>query len=149
MQILGDPEVGYIQSSSKDEIYENIKRMFTYSIPCLFFCMATPFPSSSLLANESNIPIIQSALHFCNINQKMNEIFCRSHHQNLYGHLRRRRFDHRQKRGVRMVRNRKITALVWTTPPASPNFPTTPEENLWSLDDRDVGSSLPFAFAKK
>ena len=53
VQILGDPEVGYIQSSSKDEIYENIKRMFTYSIPCLFFCKGKR-------QRASNIPIIQT-----------------------------------------------------------------------------------------
>ncbi len=81
VQILGDPEVGYIQSSSKDEIYENIKRMFTYSIPCLFFCKGNTVPQFiTILANESNIPIIQTPLStdllIKTINQKMNEIFC-------------------------------------------------------------------------
>ena len=81
VQVFGDPEIGYIQSSSQDEIYEKIKRMFTYSIPCLFFSKGNTVPQFiTILANESNIPIIQTPISTDNliklISQKLDEVFC-------------------------------------------------------------------------
>ncbi len=61
VQILGDPEVGYIQRCAKDKMYDVLKKMFTYNIPCLFFSKGNTVPSYiTILANESNIPIIQT-----------------------------------------------------------------------------------------
>ncbi len=81
VQILGDPEVGYIQSSSKEDIYDKLKQVFTYSIPCLFFSKGNTVPQYiTILANESNIPIIQTPLSTDNlirlITQKLDTIFC-------------------------------------------------------------------------
>jgi len=80
VQILGDPEVGYIQSSSKDDVYEKMKRMFTYNIPCLFFSKGNTVPQFiTILANESNIPIIQTPISTDNlikaISQKLDAVF--------------------------------------------------------------------------
>ncbi len=81
VQILGDPEVGYIQSSTKEEIYDKLKKVFTYSIPCLFFSKGNTVPQYiTILANESNIPIIQTPISTDSlirmISQKLDAVFC-------------------------------------------------------------------------
>ncbi len=63
IQILGETEVIYLQSLSEDELYEKVKDIFSYSIPCIIVSKGLTLPYIVIdLANNMNIAILSSRL---------------------------------------------------------------------------------------
>ncbi|MDP8231930.1 MAG: HPr(Ser) kinase/phosphatase [Candidatus Zophobacter franzmannii] len=63
IQVLGETEVIYLQSLSEDELYEKIKDIYSYSIPCLIVSKGLTLPYIAVdLANNMNIAILSSRL---------------------------------------------------------------------------------------
>ncbi|HHE64623.1 MAG TPA: HPr(Ser) kinase/phosphatase, partial [Bacteroidetes bacterium] len=64
IQILGETEITYLQSLSDEQLYNVIKEVFVYDIPCLIVTKGLSVPSQmEFLANEMNIPILISRLN--------------------------------------------------------------------------------------
>ncbi|MDO9577454.1 MAG: HPr(Ser) kinase/phosphatase [Candidatus Cloacimonadales bacterium] len=63
IQVLGETEITYLQSLSDEVLYNNIKEVFVYDIPCLIVAKGLSVPAQmEFLANEMNIPILCSRL---------------------------------------------------------------------------------------
>lgn len=80
IQILGETEITYLQSLSDEQLYNVIKEVFVYDIPCLIVTKGLSVPSQmEFLANEMNIPILISRLNtdklFSNLRNYLAELF--------------------------------------------------------------------------
>ncbi len=63
VQILGETEITYMQSLQDKELYNRLKEMFEYSIPCIIVTKGLSVPHQmEYLANEMNIAILISRL---------------------------------------------------------------------------------------
>ncbi|MCD4828547.1 MAG: HPr(Ser) kinase/phosphatase [Candidatus Cloacimonetes bacterium] len=63
VQMLGETEISYLQTFSDDALYERLKEMFEYGIPCIFITKGLSVPHQmEYLANEMNIALISSRL---------------------------------------------------------------------------------------
>ncbi|PID28222.1 MAG: HPr(Ser) kinase/phosphatase [Candidatus Cloacimonadota bacterium] len=63
IQILGETEISYLQNFSEDEIYEKIKTVFEFDIPCLIVSKGLSIPYQiEFLANDLNIAVLSSRL---------------------------------------------------------------------------------------
>ncbi|MCD4652149.1 MAG: HPr(Ser) kinase/phosphatase [Candidatus Cloacimonetes bacterium] len=63
VQVLGETEISYLQTFSDDELYNRLKAVFEYSIPCFFITKGLTVPHQmEYLANEMNIAILSSRL---------------------------------------------------------------------------------------
>jgi HPr kinase/phosphorylase len=63
VQILGETEISFLQTLSDDVLYERIKRMFEFAIPCIVVTkgLTVPHPME-YLANEMNIALLSSRM---------------------------------------------------------------------------------------
>ncbi len=63
IQILGETEISFLQSRKSEDIYNIIKEVFMYDIPCIIITKGLSAPEQMVfLANEMNIPIFISRL---------------------------------------------------------------------------------------
>ncbi|MCF7792416.1 MAG: HPr(Ser) kinase/phosphatase [Candidatus Cloacimonetes bacterium] len=63
IQVLGEAEITYLQSLSDENLYNIIKEVFVYDIPCIIVTKGLSIPAQmEFLANEMNIPILNSRL---------------------------------------------------------------------------------------
>jgi len=63
VQVLGDPEIGYLQNLSDEQTYFIMKKILNYKIPCFVISKGNSLPEFVIyLANEANIPIFQTAI---------------------------------------------------------------------------------------
>ena len=63
IQILGETEISYLQSLNEEDLYNIIKEVFVYDIPCLIITKGLSIPSQiEFLANEMNIAILSSRI---------------------------------------------------------------------------------------
>jgi HPr kinase/phosphorylase len=63
IQILGETEISFLQSLKDEDLYNSIKEVFVYDIPCMIITKGLSIPSQvEYLANEMNIPILSSRL---------------------------------------------------------------------------------------
>ncbi|OPX29573.1 MAG: HPr(Ser) kinase/phosphatase [Candidatus Cloacimonas sp. 4484_143] len=63
IQVLGETEITYLQSLKDEELYNIIKEVFVYDIPCLIITKGLSIPSQmEFLANEMNIAILSSRI---------------------------------------------------------------------------------------
>jgi HPr kinase/phosphorylase len=63
IQVLGETEISYLQSLKDEELYNIIKEVFVYDIPCLIITKGLSIPSQmEFLANEMNIAILSSRI---------------------------------------------------------------------------------------
>ncbi|MCK5346276.1 MAG: HPr(Ser) kinase/phosphatase, partial [Candidatus Heimdallarchaeota archaeon] len=61
VQILGQTEVNYLHTLSKDKVKKNLKKFFTYNIPCLVISRNQKVPQTLLeKATEAGVPIFKS-----------------------------------------------------------------------------------------
>ncbi len=80
IQVLGETEVSYLQTMKDDELYDRIKLMFEYSIPCIIITKGLSVPHQmEYLANEMNIALLSSRLTTVKLvhgmNRYLNEFF--------------------------------------------------------------------------
>lgn len=63
VQILGETEISYLQTLKSDVLYDRIKELFSYNIPCIIVSKGLSIPSQvEYLANEMNIAVFSSRL---------------------------------------------------------------------------------------
>jgi HPr kinase/phosphorylase len=63
IMLLGETEISYLQSLSDDLLYERLKEIMTYNIPCFIISKGMSVPNQMhFLANELNISILVSRL---------------------------------------------------------------------------------------
>jgi len=63
VQVLGETEISYLQTFNDDELYERLKAVFEYGIPCLIVTKGLTVPHQlEYLANEMNIALLSSRL---------------------------------------------------------------------------------------
>lgn len=63
IQVLGETEISYMQSLHEDVLYERLKEMMMYNIPCFIVSKGLSVPSQmEFIANELNIAILASRL---------------------------------------------------------------------------------------
>ncbi len=63
IQILGETEISYLQNLSDNDLYDSIKALFLYEIPCIIVTKGLTVPEQvTYLANEMNIAIFSSRL---------------------------------------------------------------------------------------
>lgn len=63
IQILGETEIGYMQSMSDEELYDRLKELLIYDIPCFIITKGLSAPKQlDFLANDMNIAILKTAL---------------------------------------------------------------------------------------
>lgn len=63
VQILGEREISYLQSLKSEDMYNIIKEVFMYDIPCFIITKGLSLPDQmEFLANEMNIPLFVSRL---------------------------------------------------------------------------------------
>lgn len=63
IQLLGETEISYLQSLSDDLLYERLKEIMMFSIPCFIVSKGLSVPNQmEFIANELNIPILVSRL---------------------------------------------------------------------------------------
>ncbi len=80
IQVLGETEITYLQSLSDENLYNIVKEVFVYDIPCIIVTKGLSVPSQmEFLANEMNIPILVSRLNtdklFNSLRNYLNELF--------------------------------------------------------------------------
>lgn len=64
IQILGETEISFLQNLSDSELYDRLKALFIYEIPCFIVTKGLTVPEQmSYLANELNIAIFTSRLN--------------------------------------------------------------------------------------
>lgn len=72
IQVFGETEIRYLQSLSEDEIYERVKSMFTYRIPCLIVSKGLTLPYIvEYLANEMSITVFSTRLSTINLHHAL------------------------------------------------------------------------------
>jgi HPr kinase/phosphorylase len=63
IQILGETEISYLQSLKDDEMYDRLKELFMYDIPCVIITKGLSIPKQmEYLANEMNVAVLSSRL---------------------------------------------------------------------------------------
>ena len=63
IQILGETEISYLQSLKDEDLYDRIKELFVYEIPCFIVTKGLSVPEQmEYLANDMNIAILSSRL---------------------------------------------------------------------------------------
>lgn len=63
IQVLGETEISYLQTLKEDTLYEQMKEVFTYNIPCIIVTKGLSLPSIiEYQANEMNIAVFSSRL---------------------------------------------------------------------------------------
>ncbi|HPR18353.1 MAG TPA: HPr(Ser) kinase/phosphatase [Candidatus Cloacimonadota bacterium] len=63
IQVLGETEITFLQSLKDEKLYNIIREVFVYDIPCLLVTKGLSIPAHmEFLANEMNIPILSSRL---------------------------------------------------------------------------------------
>ncbi|MFO7895559.1 MAG: HPr(Ser) kinase/phosphatase [Candidatus Cloacimonadales bacterium] len=63
IQILGETEIGYMQSMSDEKLYDRLKEILIYDIPCFIITKGLSAPKQlEFLANDMNIAVLKSAL---------------------------------------------------------------------------------------
>ncbi len=80
IQVLGETEISFLQTLGDDALYERIKTIFEYSIPCIIITKGLTVPHHiEYLANEMNIALLSSRLTteklFNNLNRYLNMYF--------------------------------------------------------------------------
>ncbi len=62
IQILGETEIGYMQSLSDELLYDRLKEMLIYDIPCLIITKGLSAPKQlEFLANEMKIAVLKTS----------------------------------------------------------------------------------------
>jgi HPr kinase/phosphorylase len=63
VQVLGETEISYLQTLNDDQLYERIKQMFEFAIPCIVVTKGLTVPHQmEYLANEMNIALLSSRM---------------------------------------------------------------------------------------
>lgn len=63
IQILGETEITFLQSMKDEDLYNIIKEVFVYDIPCIIVTKGLSIPTQmEFLANEMNIPILSTRM---------------------------------------------------------------------------------------
>lgn len=63
LQIMGETEISFLQTFSQDLLYDRIKQVFEYSIPCIILTKGLTVPHEvEYLANDMNIALLSSRL---------------------------------------------------------------------------------------
>lgn len=63
IQVLGETEVNYLQTLKEDKLYDRMKEIFSYQIPCFIITKGLSIPEQVIyLANELEIAILVSRL---------------------------------------------------------------------------------------
>ena len=63
IQILGETEISYMQSLKDEDLYDRVKEILIYNIPCLIVTKGLSIPKQmEFLANEMNVAILRTAL---------------------------------------------------------------------------------------
>lgn len=63
IQILGETEIGYMQSMSDELLYDRLKELLIYDIPCFIITKGLSAPKQlEFLANEMNAAVLKTAL---------------------------------------------------------------------------------------
>lgn len=74
VQVLGETEIRYLQSLKENELYERMKNMFTYRIPCLIVTKGLTLPYIvEYLANEMSITVFSTRLSTINLYQTLSK----------------------------------------------------------------------------
>ncbi len=90
IQILGETEISYLQSLKDEDLYDRIKEIFVYEIPCFIVTKGLSVPEQmEYLANEMNIAILSSRLQtdklYHSLRKFLEDIFAPS--QTIHGTL--------------------------------------------------------------
>ncbi len=63
IQILGETEISYLQTMNDEVLYDRLKEMFVFEIPCFIITKGLSVPEQMIyLANEMNIAILSSRI---------------------------------------------------------------------------------------